>query len=824
MVNTQLNNDLLNNDPQDDSDDHPSLYNISVYGKHTYHHSGIFHDPVEPGAEREEHASLAENISGIFSGIFPGDGVLPGDEHKPVHAPVHVHAEEVKPSKLLTPVAIAIVVLLACYGFLLFQGIPQNWTKLSNVEHVEKHGDESHGEHPETEPDTLPNETDKAEGGEHAEAKHHPPYFMIAPFAGLLCCIAFFPLIPKTAHWWESNTNRFLVAASCGAVTLFYYAFFCHFPVEGHWPYHHVVDKAADGGFAVAQTIFANAIMSEFVPFIVLLFSLFVITGGIRISGNFKATPFVNTCILTVGTLMASFIGTTGAAMLLIRFLLETNRRRKYRAHTVILFIFTVCNGGGCLTPLGDPPLFLGYLRGVPFEWTLFALWPAWLFLNVVLLSFYFLWDSWFYRYETEYKYRSKSGEGGMESIIQMVSGIVHVSKTEDTSEAKVPSEAKTVKKGTGLLITGWRLQVPLLLGIVASVAFLDPSRPIPVLGPMMASVLGSDHPPFYLREAVQLALAAASLFFGSYHIRKKNAFNFLAIGEVAALFFGIFICMQVPLQIINVEGKGLVEMVEKKTGLSKEPIFYWGTASVSVSLDNAPTYVVFFETAKTLSKGETVEEASQSWREINEEKRFLETARSLIPTVDDARAKEAWAKVNTDIAKADRFLEAKKILKLELDDEAIKKAWRDEIHVCDVHRFVNAAAKLTAGLDKEKAKTAWREADNRFIVAMKELEPGIEAAKTKEAWATIGKKRCYRELVPVSLGKNGFIDHFLLIAVALGTVFVGGMSYIANGPNFMVKAIAEQAGIKMPSFFGFMVFACIILLPVIFITSLIFV
>jgi len=602
MANIPLDNDI----DSDYDDNPPSLTNISVYNLPVYHHTGLFQDP-EP----------------------------PRPEHKP------------EPSKLLTPIAYAIVFILVFYSFLLYQGIPQQWTKRANAPvHTEEHGTE-HG-------------TEHAEG--HPESGLRPPVFMVIPFAGLLLCIAFLPLLPVTAHWWERNHNKFLVAACFGGVTLLYYHFFCEIPVERHWPEHSVVEPVLQGStqgadrFGIVKAVFANAILNEFIPFIVLLFSLFVITGGIRISGNFKGTPVINTAILAIGTLLASFIGTTGAAMLLIRLLLEINRRRKYKVHTVILFIFTVCNAGGCLTPLGDPPLFLGYLRGVPFEWPLLALWPAWLFLNVTLLVFYLFWDTWFYRHESSrLKHRGSTGR-------------------------------------VRLLIAGWGVNVPLLLGVVASVAFLVPTKPF----------LGWEgyYPPYYFREAVQLGLAAISLFAGRYNVRRKNAFNFIAIGEVAALFFGIFICMQVPLQIINVEGKGVVALAEEKTGFEKEILFFWTTGTLSLVLDNAPTYVVFFETARTLSPGMTEEEAREAW--------------------------------------------------------------------------------LAAG--------------------------------------------SHRELKPVAVGKSGFIDYRLLVAVALGTVFMGGMTYIANGPNFMVKAIADCSGIKMPSFFGFMIYSCLILLPVIVLTSLLFV
>jgi len=577
----------------------------------------------------------------------------------------HTHIPQT--SKLIKPVAFALILVLIFYGFLLHKGLPQHWTEISNAEHhYEETGDRSQetGEEPATASPDAHHDEDVT--------KHHPPLIMVAPFAILLLSIAFLPLIPATAHWWENNMNRLLVAGTLGFLTLLYYYFLCDFPVEQHWPTHGIVDPATDGNFAVALTVFLNAILYEFLPFIVLLFSLFVISGGIRIAGNLKGTPMVNCVILFIGGLLASFIGTTGAAILLIRLLLDTNRERVYKVHTFVIFIFMVCNCGGCLTPLGDPPLFLGYLRGVPFEWT-FYLWVEWMFVNMSLLAIYFVWDSALFRRKESQEFRDKCSE-------------------------------KTKMK---LSITGWMLNVPLLLGVVAAVACLDPSRPVP----------GTDwHPWFYMREAVQLSLAAISLLFSSYLIRKANSFNFLAIGEVAALFFGIFLCMQVPLQILHYEGKGIVDRAEKTTGLSKEQLFFWSTGSLSSVLDNAPTYVVFFDTARSLTPNSIAE----------------------LESVFDSKGERKWV---------------------------------------------------------QNDKGQWR------------CNDGV------------------RKLVPLggSTGSRGFIEHALLVAVSLGAVFCGALTYIGNGPNFMIKAIAEQDGVKMPSFFGYMGYSCLILLPLLILMTLIF-
>jgi Na+/H+ antiporter NhaD/arsenite permease-like protein len=188
----------------------------------------------------------------------------------------------------------------------------------------------------------------------------------------MLLAIAIGPL--AVPHWWESNRNKLVVAAVLGAPILMLYL---------RWR---------------PAAILATA--EEYVSFIVLLGGLYVISGGILLRGDLEATPLTNATFLAVGTAIASFIGTTGASMLLIRALLQTNRERQQVRHTVIFFIFLVSNIGGMLTPLGDPPLFLGYLQGVPFAWTL-RLWPPWLFMSAVLLVIYFVWDTRVYARET---------------------------------------------------------------------------------------------------------------------------------------------------------------------------------------------------------------------------------------------------------------------------------------------------------------------------------------------------------------------------------------------------------------------------------------
>lgn len=459
--------------------------------------------------------------------------------------------------------------------------------------------------------------TEPAEHGGHHAVPEPPAIWMVLPFVLILGAIAVFPLVPGVSHWWESNLHRFEVAALLGALTLGYYLLLHAHPVERHFLGHGIAEPATGSpSFNVTWTVFQNAIFNEYVPFIVLLFSLYTISGGIRIEGDLRAHPLVNSTFLAIGAVLASFIGTTGASMLLIRPLLETNRERRHVAHTAVFFIFMVSNCGGCLTPLGDPPLFLGYLQGVPFVWT-FKLWPQWLLVNGLLLVVYFLWDQ-FYAYPRE-------------------------TKTDIARDERMAGKLRF----SGVLVNG-----TLLALLILSVALLDPAKPFP----------GTDwHPWLFLREAVQLGLVAASLGLGPAAVRAANRFSYGAIVEVAVLFLGIFICMQPALQILDARGAQL--------GIDTPREFFWASGTLSSVLDNAPTYLVFFETAKAIST------------------------------------------------------------------------------------------------------------EDQVLVA-------------------------------------GVAEHYLL-AISFGAVFMGAMTYIGNGPNFMVKAIAESSGIKMPGFFGYIVYSVLVLLPI---------
>ncbi len=441
-----------------------------------------------------------------------------------------------------------------------------------------------------------------------------PPLWWLGslPFIGILLSIALLPLLPRTRHWWESNLHRLAVSLGFAALTLAYYT-------------------AARGPRAIPG-ILEHAVVDEYVPFMVVLFCLYVISGGICLRGDLRATPATNTAFLAFGAAIASFVGTTGASMLLIRPLLQTNSQRTNTMHTVVFFIFLVSNVGGCLLPIGDPPLFLGYLRGVPFFWTL-GLWPEWLVASGMLLGIYYVWDRRAFRREPP-------------------AALVH------DRLARQP-----------LSVLGWS-NVALLAAVVVCVAVVDPDKELPLLG----------WRPFpFLRELIMLGLVAVSLRIAPSAAREHNQFNYTAVLEVAALFIGIFICMQVPIEYLRANGAAL--------GVNTPAEFFWATGALSSFLDNAPTYVVFFETAASL------------------------------PPPPEAAAGAA--------------------------------------------------------------------------------------------------------MVPI---KGGAVASDLLRAISLGSVFMGAMTYIGNGPNFMVKSIAEQSGVRMPSFFGYLIrYAIPLLIPVFILITLLF-
>ena len=341
----------------------------------------------------------------------------------------------------------------------------------------------------------------------------------VIPFAGMLLSIAVLPMVAH--HWWENNRNQFLVSFGWASPILAYLG----------W----LILAEGDPGHVASHGL-AHAI-EEYISFIALLGSLFIISGGILLKGDLEGTPTTNTAFLAIGAVIANVIGTTGASMLLIRPMLRTNSQREYVKHIPLFFIFLVSNIGGALTPIGDPPLFLGYLRGVPFFWTAENLWHIWLFPVVVLLVMFFVVDSYFHRKED----KSHRAEDLAERAPLGVSG-------------------------------SWNFA--LLGGVVAAVLLLSPEQGV------------TDFRSYYAREIAMAGLAILSVWKTEKTIRTANGFTYGPILEVAALFCGIFITMIPATVLLQAHGASL--------GINEPWQYFWATGILSSFLDNAPTYVTF--------------------------------------------------------------------------------------------------------------------------------------------------------------------------------------------------------------------------------------
>ncbi|OXI72753.1 sodium:proton antiporter [Burkholderia cenocepacia] len=434
------------------------------------------------------------------------------------------------------------------------------------------------------------------------------------PFAGILLSIALFPLVAPV--FWHHHFGK--IAAGWAIVFLAPFA-------------------VAFGAGAAFGTL-VHALLEEYIPFIVLLTALYTVAGGICVNGNLHGSPKLNTAILALGTLLASVMGTTGAAMLLIRPLLRANDNRKHVVHVVIFFIFLVANAGGSLSPLGDPPLFLGFLNGVSFFWTTTHLALPMLFICVVLLTLFFALDTYFYR------------KGGEER----------------------PAALDPTPDGAALSIDG-KINFVLLAVVIALVLMSG------VWKPGISFDVWGTHVALQnlVRDVALVVVTLASLALTPRSAREGNAFNWAPIEEVAKLFAGIFVTIAPVIVILRAGADGaFAQIVHLVTGPDGKPIdamYFWATGILSSFLDNAPTYLVFFN---------------------------------------------------------------------------------------------------LAGGDAQTLMTT--------------------GAST-------------------------------LAAISAGAVFMGANSYIGNAPNFMVKAIAESRGVKMPSFFAYLGWALVVLIPVFLLTSWLF-
>jgi Na+/H+ antiporter NhaD/arsenite permease-like protein len=340
---------------------------------------------------------------------------------------------------------------------------------------------------------------------------HLFPLWSVGPFVAMLLCIAVLPLF--AGRLWEYNHNKAILSVVLGA------------PIA-------IWTATLDSGALVHAA-------REYVAFIVMLGALFVIASGIVVRGTLAGTPGLNTILLSIGALLASLIGTTGASMLLVRPLLRANSVRMRKAHVFVFFIFVVANGGGLLTPMGDPPLFLGFLRGVPFTWTL-RLWPAWLLANGVLLIVFYIIDSTIFRSED-------------------------LSRPGDLDEIAV------------------KHQVPLSIAGKHNLIFLA--------GVMLVLVAsGTLGLPTGVQDGGILLMLILSWLTTPRTLRVENGFSWGPMVEVAALFAGIFATMIPALAILNARGHEL--------GLQQPWHYFWASGALSSFLDNAPTYLTFASAA----------------------------------------------------------------------------------------------------------------------------------------------------------------------------------------------------------------------------------
>ena len=434
----------------------------------------------------------------------------------------------------------------------------------------------------------------------------------VLPFAGLLLSIATGPLFYP--HLWEHHYGKFSAFwAACVAIPLYLTA----------------------GAGPATQALLHTALL-EYMPFILLLLALFVVAGGIYLEGNLRGTPAANTLLLAIGTLMASVVGTTGASMILIRPLIRANDDRRYNVHVVIFFIFLVSNIGGSLTPLGDPPLFVGFLKGVDFFWTVTHMWRPMLLSVVILLALFFVLDCFIHHREHGTR---RMFDPTPDSPLRL-HGLVNFALLGVIIAAILMSAYW--KPGISFTIQGVHLELQNLL-----------------------------------RDAVFVAVAFASLKLTNRRHRAANGFGWGPIQEVAILFAGIFTCIVPVIAILHAGEKGalapLLALVTGADGGVNNVAYFWLTGALSSFLDNAPTYLVFFE---------------------------------------------------------------------------------------------------LAGGDPKVLMTTM---------------------------ATT------------------------LLAISAGAVFMGANTYIGNAPNFMVYAIARERGVRMPSFFGYMLWSGAILLPIFVICTLVF-
>tara|TARA_B100000131_G_scaffold18675_1_gene18532 strand:- start:3117 stop:4511 length:1395 start_codon:yes stop_codon:yes gene_type:complete len=355
----------------------------------------------------------------------------------------------------------------------------------------------------------------------------------VVPFAGILLSIAIFPLV--ASDFWHHNFGK----------------------ISAFWATLFILPFMLSQGWQITLYEVLHVGLLEYIPFIILLLALFTISGGVQLTGSLVGTPIINTAIILVGTLLASWMGTTGAAMLLIRPLLRANKERKYKVHIVVFFIFLVANIGGSLTPLGDPPLFLGFLKGVDFFWTTKAMFLPMLFMVISLLIIFYIYDS------------------------------IQFKKEEPLPQ--VSSKEKIGIKGSFNLL--------LIIGVVCSVLLSGFWKP------NIEFTIYHVHLELQniIRDILLLLLAYGSWKFTIKEIREANEYTWFPIQEVAKLFAGIFITIIPAIAILKAGTSGALAGIINSVSSDSGPVnhmYFWLTGILSSFLDNAPTYLVFFNTA----------------------------------------------------------------------------------------------------------------------------------------------------------------------------------------------------------------------------------
>lgn len=367
-----------------------------------------------------------------------------------------------------------------------------------------------------------------------------PPLWMCIPFAGLLLCIAIFPLVREA--WWERNRQY---------AVIFWCALF-------------LIPFAVQYGAGTMLETVLECIVNDYLTFIVLLFGLYCVAGNIKVEGNLAGSPRVNVMLLAMGTLLASWLGTTGASMLLVRPVIKMNSWRKDRRHIMVFFIFLISNIGGCLTPIGDPPLLMGFSRGVGFFWSMELL-PVLLVNMVILLTVFYFIDRFFYRKEMA---RGAMPGYDPDAPLLRVNGAHNL----------------------------WFIAMIIAAVILSGVLPVTVLRDVPGIRLFGDVVLEWTS----LVEMAMILLAAwLSFRTTDQSLRRQNHFTWSAIREVATLFVGIFITMQPALMILKNAGASL--------GLEHPFQMFWITGALSSFLDNTPTYLVFLTTAGAMGFGEGI-------------------------------------------------------------------------------------------------------------------------------------------------------------------------------------------------------------------------